>query len=236
MIKKVKILILPLLLMMTFCTSPNLVDSPPAFLEFMKAPLKNEVLDVDHVFFKWKGSNSDYKFKYYLFYLDELNYSTLYSQNNVWSTQQEINFAKLDEGSYVMRVVGNSFEITDSIELPFSVDAIKGAALSFHKNETTINVGDTASVQVWVENVDSLVAFHIASLFNPNIVNLVRVSNGEMGPSRNFSQIILPPQLVDTSFTKFNDKAHIGLINQIGKIEITSVFVPNTTFNSTKSI
>lgn len=212
------------------CEAPTLVENPPPFIEFIEAPIENDSLDVDFTYFQWKGSNTEYKFNYTLYYKDELNITIPYYSNNQWGKTDEEFFRNLDEGTYIMRVRGESFGIKDSVDREFIIDAIRGESVSFFRNENIIEVGDTTDLYVWMEDVIDVKAFRAVIRFNSSLLNLVKLEKGPLVERENFNQVILPNDYtIDSSDVIRN-------VNLTGIINVSSGFLTESASNPRKSL
>ncbi len=201
------------------CESPSLIDSPPPFIEIIEGPKENQVLNVDEVYFKWRGSSDDYQFSYTLLILDEDNVDTTYIDTTQWSTTNEVYFSNLDEGFYVFKVWGKSGQLQQSTQRKFQVDAISGKTLMFYKKETTIKQNDTASISIWTENIDSLISMRVVVVFDKSRLEFISAQKSPFVERREFTQVLLPIELSMPGSSLLND------INNTGKIEIFSGFL-----------
>ncbi len=199
------------------CTANGIVDNPPPFLQITEGPAEGEIVTLDRVTFVWKGSGSDFLFKYRLMYLDADNIPTTYTDWTQYSKESEISFANLDEGKYTFEVQATASGIeSPAIKRIFTVNSIIGPTFSFYKVKTSIAVNQRDSISVWMEDVDSLAGFKIVLTFDRNIVNLVSVRTGQLPSVKGLSQIILPD---------FSDVRILGNANNTGRFELNSAFL-----------
>ena len=219
-----------ILIALAGCEAPTLVDDPPPFLDFLESPNAGDSLDVDFTYFLWKGSNKNYVFNYTLYFKDELNVITEYLDNSSYSNLNEIFFDNLDEGTFILRVRGKSFGITDSLDLEFTVDAIRGASITFFKNENTVSVGDNFSLHLWIEDIESLKAFRTVIRFNQSLINLVSIEKGDLIEEINFNQMILPVEYTEEG------NEEIDNTNETGVINLSSGFLTESVSNPQKAI
>ncbi len=201
------------------CQSPNLVDLPPAFINIIEGPKEGEVLSKDNVFFKWKGSSNDYKFKYELDILDEDNVLRSYDTAKAYANVTEHFYSNLDEGRYVFKVWGKSGSLEQSVLRHFTINAITTPTLLFVKKDNKLKLNDDFSLKIWNENIDSLIAFRVVITFDNTMIKFKSVSKTPFIRKRNFEQIILPDSLL------MPNSPLIQRINQLGKIEIYSGFI-----------
>ncbi len=195
------------------CNSGNPADVPPAFIQFVSAPVENSVLSNNDVLFMWKGSDEDFVFRYRLVSIDN-EYDLDYIDWTSYKSLTEIEFTDLDEGKYRFELEGKSMGFVGSpLTRVFFVDAVKGPSLSFNKISTTSKIGVTDSVNIWMEDINNLSACRLVISFNPKVINLVSVSNGKFVLDNNFNQIIVPD---------FSNLDVISEANRTGKIEINS--------------
>ncbi|RMD49203.1 MAG: hypothetical protein D6830_05370 [Ignavibacteria bacterium] len=201
------------------CESPSLIDSPPPFIEIIEGPNENQVLNVDEVYFKWRGSSNDYLFQYTLLILDEDNVDTTYVDTTAWDITNEVYFSNLDEGVYIFKVWGKSGELLQSTSRKFEVNAITGKTLMFYKKETNIKLGDTASISIWTENIDSLTAMRVVVVFDKSRLELVSAQKSPFVERREFTQVLLPAELSSPG------SAVLNTVNNTGKLELYSGFL-----------
>lgn len=201
------------------CDSPSLVDVPPPFIEIIDGPKENQVLPVDEVYFKWRGSSDDYLFSYVLLILDEDNVDTTYVDTTQWDTKNEVYFSNLDEGTYIFQVWGKSGTLEQSTSRKFIVDAITGKTLMFYKKETHIGLNDTASISIWTENIDSLVSMRSVVVFDKSRLELISVQKSRFVERRDFTQVLLPAEL------SIPGSSVLQTVNNTGKLEVLSGFL-----------
>ncbi len=198
------------------CNGPAVVDDPPPFLQITEGPAPNEVIAVNYATFGWSGSDNGFEYRYRMLALDEDNFPTVYHDWSEWGTVTEITFNNLDESKYLFEVGGRLKDHTDqelTVSREFTVDAFRGPALMFFKSETEMTVGQSDSISVWVEGVDSLVALHAVIAFDTTYLSLQGISKGSFVDRSGFEQITVPD---------FSDAAILAQVNSTGKIDINS--------------
>jgi hypothetical protein len=201
------------------CDSPGLVDNPPPFIEITDGPNQNQVLNLDEVYFKWRGSSNDYQFRYVLLILDEDNVDTTYADTTQWDVNNEVYFSNLDEGFYIFKVWGKSGELQQSTQRKFQVDAITGKTLMFYKKETTVALNAVGSISIWTENIDSLVAMRVVVIFDKSRLELVSAQKSRFVERRDFTQVLLPAEIT------MQGSDLLKSVNNTGKIELFSGFL-----------
>lgn len=199
------------------CTGNGIVDNPPPFLQITEGPSEGSVVSIDRVTLAWKGSGSDFLFRYRLMYIDADNFPTVYQDWTQYSTASEVSFYNLDEGNYTFEVQAFAAGIeSPALKRNFTVNSIIGPTFSFYRVSTSMDVNQRDSVALWMEDVDSLTAFRILMTFDKNIVKLAGVHTGQLPALRGLSQIILPD---------FTDLRVLEAANNSGRIEINSAFL-----------
>ncbi len=213
----IKFLIFALLLLgAESCNGPAVVDNPPPFLQITEGPAEDAVIAVNYATFGWSGSDNGFEYRYRMLALDEDNFPTVYRDWSEWGTVTEITFSNLDESKYRFEVSGRLKDHTDqelTVSRVFTVDAFRGPALMFFKTETEMTVGQSDSISVWVEGVDSLVALHAVIAFDTTYLSLQGISKGSFVERSGFEQITVPD---------FSDAGILSQVNSTGKIDINS--------------
>ncbi len=199
------------------CNSTHVVDNPPPFVEIINGPENGEVLSVNYVSFSWIGSDNSIEFKYRLLTLDEDNFPTVYYDWTEYSKTTDATFDNLDESKYRFEVMARSQGQEEGpVTRVFTIDAFRGPTMSFFKTETEMSVGDSAYIDTWLEDVDSLTAVHMVIAFDPDYLQFFGVEKGEFPERENFELITVP---------NFNDTSVINEINSLGKIEINTALL-----------
>ncbi|HPI37092.1 MAG TPA: hypothetical protein PK397_04025 [Ignavibacteriaceae bacterium] len=208
------------------CDSGGIVDKPPPFLEITSGPSSNEVLKVDKVSFAWKGSGSDYTFRYRLLALDADNFPTTYLNWTPYSQNTEVTFNNLDEGKFRFQVQGRSSGIEpDPVKLDFYVDAVEGPSLLFYKTKTTIKLNGIDSIGLWMEDIKEFAGLSVVIAFDKSKLNLVGASGGQFVMAKKFNQVIVPD---------LYNAAVLQRVNQSGRIELsTAILMDLGSFPST---
>ncbi len=205
-----------LLIFIESCNGPAVVDNPPPFLQITEGPTPDKVLAVNYVTFGWSGSDNSFEYRYRMLALDEDNFPTVYKDWSEWGTVTEITFSNLDESKYRFEVSGRLKQHTDqelTVSRVFSVDAFRGPALMFFKTETIMNVGQSDSISIWLEGLDSLVALHTVIAFDTTFLSLEGISKGDFVSRSGFELITVP---------NFSDSTVLAGINSTGKIDINT--------------
>jgi len=219
--KFLKIFLLVLMVFLAYsCQSPGLVDLPPSFISIVEGPAEGAMLKNDHVYFKWKGSSNDYKFKYELQILDEDNVVKSYDTTTAYGDITEQFFSNLDEGKYIFTVWGKSGSLEQKITRHFTINSITTPTLLFFKKDNNLKVNDSFYLLIKNENIDSLLAFRVVITFDPQIVQFVSVEKTQFVSHKNFDELVLPDSLLMNSTTPFSQR-----INKFGKIEIYTAFL-----------
>jgi len=212
------------------CNAPSLVDSPLPFIEFVNAPNSGEILNEDHAFFKWRGNNSDYLFKYQLKIKNHNGVFISYIGVSSLTKLSEVFFKDLDEGEYKIEVTGLSSGITGVINRIFSVKAITEPSMIFYRKSNIINVDSTVSLSLGIENIDSVSAISLSIAYTNNIINLENVEDGPFVIENRFQQIILPAELRQVG------SSIITKANNVGEVEIHTGFLTSLSANYANSI
>ncbi|MCF8240047.1 MAG: cohesin domain-containing protein [Melioribacteraceae bacterium] len=196
------------------CQTSQSVENPPPFLKITDGPAENTVLSEDVVSFVWKGSDNSFFYKYRLLAIDEDNFPSTYIDWNDYSKENEVTFYNLDESKFRFEVMGISNGLEGGPERRnFEINAVTGPTLTFYKTETNISLGGKDSVNIWLEDLDSLKAIRVVVAFDPNYVNLVSISGGDLVKKQRFEQIIVPD---------YNDTTVVNSVNATGKLELNS--------------
>lgn len=230
-IVKIKVFLIISILMSicTSCTSPTLVESPPPFLEFIQGPLNKSILNIDNVFFKWKGSNTDYKFKYELTFFDDMGFEEIISSEKSWSDIDEIYLKDLIDGKYHFKVSGLSYNLNGSIDRIFNINAIDGTSIYLINSQENFAVGDTNKLHIWIDEVEDLRAFYLTIRFSNDLLKFINLKEGNINIKNKLDQIIIPLELRDSTWTTSTDsKAFKDSINSIGKFELNSGYYPSS--------
>jgi len=212
------------------CDAPSLVDVPLPFIEFVNAPNPGEMLKNDHTFFKWRGNNSDYVFKYQLNIKNRNDIFVSYLSDSNLTKSSEVFFKDLDEGEYKIEVTGISSGMIGVINRIFSVNAITEPSMIFYKKSNIIDVDSTVSLSLGIENIDSVSAISLSIAYTNNIINLENVENGPFVIKNRFQQIILPTELRQVG------SSIITKANNVGEVEIHTGFLTSLSANYANSI
>jgi len=216
-IYNIKILFITVVIFIAGCNTNNLVTNPPAFIEIVKGPVDNSVISTEDISFSWKGSTNDYQFRYRLLTLDEDNFPTEYLGWTTYSSLNEVVFKKLNDSKFKFEVQGKSSGIeARPVSRTFTINAFVGPAFTFFKNETIMNMGDIASIGIWMEDIDSLSAATIVVSFDNSIINLSGVSDGLIAAKYRLSQLIV---------SNFSLQNILDEINLNGKITISTAML-----------
>jgi hypothetical protein len=211
-----KLLIMFLLILINIsCNSSGTTDTPPAFVQFVQAPVENSILSSNSVVFVWRGSDDNFQYRFRLVELNDENPSDYIDWSN-FSKESEIEFINLNEGTYQFQLEAKNKNFNTTLTRKFSVDAIKGPTLSFNKIITISNIGVSDSVSIWMEDIQELAAFKVAVDFNPNILIFDGVSAGKTVINSNFYQLIVP----NFSLQSVKDD-----VNRTGRLIVNSAFL-----------
>ena len=211
------LLIITSLLITEGCDSSRVVDNPPPFVEITNGPDDGEIINVNYVSFSWIGSDNSIEFKYRLLTLDEDNFPTVYVDWSEYSKTTDVTFDNLDESKYRFEVMARSEGQEEGpVSRVFTVDAFRGPTMSFFKTETEMSVGDTAYIDTWLEDVDSLTAVHMVIAFDPNYLQFIGIEKGDFPERESFELITVP---------NFSDSSVVNEVNSLGKIEINTALL-----------
>ncbi len=222
------IFIVTTVLLFNACNTNNLVINPPPFVEFLKAPDNNAILSVEDISFSWKGSTNDYQFRYRMLTLDKDNFPTEYLGWTDYSSISEVVFQKLNDSKFKFEVQGKSSGIeARPISRTFTINSFVGPAFTFFKNETIMMLGDTASIGIWMEDIDSLSAATIITAFDNSSLQVVSVSNGSIAEKNRLSQLIVP---------NFDLPSVLAEVNSTGKLNISTAVLQGIGSLNTTSV
>lgn len=221
------IMIIPILLIYNSCKNSGLLDSPPAFMQFVSGPIDNEVLLNDKVAFSWKGASADYTFRYRVLSIDSDNFPSTYLDWTVFSKLTEVSLNNLDEGKFRIEVEGRSGSLTEIIKREFTIDAVQGPSLLFFKTQTTLRVGLQDSIGIWMEDVDSLAAYSVVIVFDKSKLEFMGLRPGLYVTQQKFKQIIVPD---------YNNPDILAFANSTGRIDINTALLTDLGSYPNKSI
>lgn len=224
------ILVITNILFFNSCDAPNLVDNPLPFLEFTSAPAPGSVISIDHLLIQWSGNNSNYEFTYKLLLMDDSGIYRTYIADSNLSSSQEVYLKNLDEGNYEIQVTGFSFGVQATISRDFSVNVLTQPTLGFFKKYSAINIHDTTSIYVTINNIDSIAALKLDIVFSNDIIQLLNVEDGPYVIENRFTQITLPGDL------KIVNSNSVMQANSKGKIEINTGFLSTLSSNFSNSL
>lgn len=200
-----------------------LVDPPLASFEIIEGPADESVLNVDQVYFKWRGSSVKFDYRFKLMIVDKITLNEVdYIEFTEWNKETEKLFKNLDEGEYVFRVQA-SYEGADPIvkERKFEIDAVQGASIMIYKRETTAVLGSQVELSIWAEDIDSLTALDFTIAFDKSLVQIDSVDEGDLSKINEMEQFIGP---------------YVSLIkdqlNQAGSVSFTTGFFKNSAESS----
>jgi len=224
----IKILFITVFIFVAGCNTNNLVTNPPPFVEIVKGPADNSVISTEDISFSWKGSTNDYQFRYRLLTLDKDNFPTEYLGWTTYSSLNEVVFKKLNDSKFKFEVQGKSSGIeARPVSRTFTINAFIGPAFTFFKNETIMNVGDTASIGIWMEDIDSLSAATIVTSFDKSSLQVVSVLNGRIAEKNRLSQFILPNYELPSVLLDANSSGKLNIstavLQGIGSLNKSSV-------------
>lgn len=210
------------------CNTGNIVDNPPPFVQIIEGPLEGEVITQDFVNFVWNASGASFQFRYRLLALDDDNFPTTYQDWTNYGDEIEVAYDNLDEGKFRFEVQGKSGSIEpDPVSRDFFVNAVTGPALLFFKTLTILNVNQSDSIALWMEDVDSLTAFHVVVSFDKSKVAFVSASGGSYVSQKRFSQLIVPDMSSQSIIAEANSKGRVditsGLLTDLGSVPSTSI-------------
>ncbi len=210
-----RLLMFLLVFIVISCNSGGTTDAPPAFIQFIQAPLENAVLSTNTVIFVWRGSDDNFEYRFRLVELNDDNPSDYIDWSN-FAKDDEIEFTNLNEGKYQFQLEAKNKNYNTTLTRKFSVDAIKGPSLSFNKITTISTIGMADSVSIWMEDIQDLSAFKLAVDFNPNVLIFDGVSGGKTVINSNFYQLIVP---------NFNLQSVKDDVNRTGRLIVNSAFL-----------
>ncbi len=212
------------------CNGPAVVDNPPPFLQITEGPAQDDTVAVNYVTFGWSGTDNGFEYRYRMLALDEDNFPSVYKDWSEWGTVKEITFENLDESKYRFEVSGRLKDHTDqelTVKRDFTIDAFRGPALMFFKTETQMTVGQSDSISVWIEGVDSLVALHAVVAFDTTYLSLEGISKGAFVDRSGFEQITVPD---------FSNPTILSEVNSTGKLDFNSAILATLYTLPNKSI
>ncbi|HPN39845.1 MAG TPA: triple tyrosine motif-containing protein [Melioribacteraceae bacterium] len=213
------------LLIVVSCNNGGTTDAPPAFIQFVQAPLENAILSSNSVIFVWRGSDDNFTYRYRLVELNDESPSDYIDWSN-YAKDSEIEFTNLNEGKYQFQLEAKNKNYNTTLTRKFSIDAIKGPSLSFNKITTISSIGLADSVSVWMEDIQELAAFKVAIDFNPNVLIFDGVSGGKNVINSSFNQLIVP----NFSLQSIKDD-----VNRTGRIIVNSAFLKSELSNESLS-
>ena len=149
----------------------NPVFIPPK-TTVLSGPGDGSTVTTADVTFTWTGNQPTSEFSYRI---------TNYEWSD-WSTEKSITFTLLDEILYEFEVKSRFLtgtEETDYSDPPsvnFTVDAVKGPAFTFYRRHSFTKAGDSFSVDIIAEEVTDLFAASVEVLFDPNLLEVTRIT------------------------------------------------------------
>ncbi len=210
------------------CNTGNIVDNPPPFVQIIEGPLEGQIIVQDFVNFVWNASGASFQFRYRLLALDDDNFPTTYQDWTDYGDEIEVAYDNLDEGKFRFEVQGKSGNIEpDPVSRDFYVNAVTGPSMLFFKTLTTLIVNQTDSIAVWMEDVDSLSAFHVVVSFDKSKVEFVSASAGSYVTQKRFSQLIVPDMGSQSVIAEANSKGRVditsGILTDLGSVPSTTL-------------
>jgi len=134
--------------------------------------LEGAVLDTSTVTITWSGNDLVVEYAY-----------SLNDDWSGWSADTSVTLNYLDEGDYTFSVKGRyAPEVEDEspATVNFSVDMVQGPALRVYTLLTEMSVDNTANVDIYAEEVDSLMSATITLSYDTASLEIVSVSQGDM--------------------------------------------------------
>ena len=147
-------------------------DYEPPTVSIIAGPTDGDTVETSTVEFEWEGNDivSLYRYKF--------------SDNSWtdWTTETAAEFDYLDEGQYNFQVQ-SSYSTGDTsvvVTVSFVVDAVHGPALMFYPRRHIVGVGDTVTFHILAEEVENLTAAEFLLIFDPNIIEIVSLTEGTL--------------------------------------------------------
>ena len=151
---------------------PNNPDYEPASVTIVSGPSDGETTHSSDVTFSWTGNETAEDFSYRL---DNNSWSN-------WSANTSVTYEYLDEKTYLFEIIaraGNQDQtIGDTTSLEFTVDAVEGPALMIYPRYETLSVGNTTTLEIIAEEVDSLMGVEVELLYDPTIIHIDNIMSG----------------------------------------------------------
>ena len=189
----------------------------------LSGPQEGEIVDTSSVTFSWEGNEQAVE---YAFQLNEGGWS-------LWTKEPSITLNYLDEGDHYFQVKSRYIsedEDETPAEINFTVDAVHGPALRVFPLLTTTSVSQPTIIEIYMEEVENIMASEFSVSYNPLLVTVESVSKGELLSNYNGESVLIyETQTVDSEASIIFDigVATRGNAGLIGSGSIISIeFMP----------
>ena len=160
----------------------------PDFVEpetiILTGPAEGDTVNNSSVTFTWEGNEQAI----------EYSYSLNNSPWSNWSSTTSATLNYLDEGNYFFQVksrYASEDEDTTPAEINFSVDAVHGPALRMYPLLTTTSVSQSTTVEVYMEDVENIMASEFNISYNPLLVTVESVTKGNLLENFNGESVMI---------------------------------------------
>jgi len=189
----------------------------------LSGPQEGETVDTSSVTFSWEGNEQAVEYAYQL---NEGGWS-------LWTKEPSITLNYLDEGDHYFQVKSRYIsedEDETPAEINFTVDAVHGPALRVFPLLTTTSVSQPTIIEIYMEEVENIMASEFSVSYNPLLVTVESVSKGELLSNYNGESVLIyETQTVDSEASIIFDigVATRGNAGLIGSGSIISIeFMP----------
>ena len=145
-----------------------------------QGPGEGSIITINYVIFSWYGVQPSSDFQYKLDGVD-----IVWSD---WSTNKDITYSYLNEGSYIFNVK-EKFDTGDEQEeitsRSFTVDAIIGPGLVMNKQLMQVAINDAFTVEIMVEEVVDLMGALIKIEFDQASIEVLDIEAGNFFNTNN---------------------------------------------------
>ena len=149
----------------------------PEFVEpettILTGPAEGDTVNNSSVTFTWEGNEQ----------AAEYSYSLNNSPWSNWITERSITLNYLDEGDYFFQVksrYASEDEDTTPAQINFTVDAVHGPALRIFPLLTKTSVSQSTLVEVYMEEVENVMASEFSISYNPLLVTVESITKGNL--------------------------------------------------------
>ena len=150
----------------------------------ISGPAEGEIVETSSVSFTWEGNE------------EAIEYST--NINNLgwseWMSVTEITYDYLDEGDYTFQVKSRYIsedEDETPAEINFTVDAVHGPALRVFPLLTTTSVSQPTIIEIYMEEVENIMASEFSISYNPLLVTVESVTKGNLLENFNGESVLI---------------------------------------------